>query len=181
MSAARSRRALAAVAALALAAVLSGCENAPLVRTPPVVVTPDTQAQTATATPNIPVEPRLKELAAFRAALTAGEAVPPANSAARGELVAVLNRNTGLFRWKLTFTGMSGPVRGAHFHGPAASGEVARALLPVGGSSIKSPYEGRAMLSARQIDTLLAGQWYVNLRSASFPEGELRGQLVEQQ
>ena len=26
---------------------------------------------------------------------------------------------------------------------------------------------------------LLAGQWYVNIRTARYPDGELRGQLIE--
>ncbi len=32
---------------------------------------------------------------------------------------------------------------------------------------------------ARSRADLLSGQWYVNLRTAAYPEGELRGQLIE--
>lgn len=169
---------IAALTALvaALTAALSGC-----VVTPPATPPDASTAAPPTAGGRQPGagEPYLAERAAFKAVLTAADAVPPAHSAAQGLLVAMLDRNTGLFRWKLTFQNLSGPVSGASFHGPAASGQVAEPVLPVGGRVIKSPYEGRAMLSGEQIDALLAGRWYVNLRTERYPKGELRGQLVE--
>ena len=154
-------------AALVLLAALAGCAAPPPRPAPPVITQPP------------PEEPRLKELAAFKAVLSAAEVVPPADSPARGELVAVLNRNTGLLQWKLSYSGLSGPVRAAHFHSPAMGGEVAAPVISIG-RNFSSPYEGRAMLTPRQRADLLAGQWYVNLRTARFPEGELRGQLIEQ-
>jgi len=104
--------------------------------------------------------------------------VPPSASTGQGELVAVLNRNTGLLQWKLSFSGLSGPVRAAHFHSPGMAGEVADPVLTLG-RTVVSPLEGRAMLTPRQRADLLSGQWYVNLRTAAYPEGELRGQLIE--
>lgn len=160
------RRAL-PVGALVLLGLLAGCSTAPPVLT----------RQSGPSAP--PVEPHLKEMAAFKAVLSPAEVVPPAASAAQGELVAVLNRNTGLLRWRLTYTGLSGPVRAAHFHSPAMSGEVAAPVISIG-RTFTSPYEGRAMLTAGQRADLLAGQWYVNLRTTRFPDGELRGQLIEQ-
>ena len=149
---------------LALAALLAGCALGPAPRRP---VAPP------------PVPERLPELAAFSAQLSGREAVPANDSAARGELVAVLNRNTGLLRWKLSFNGLSGPVRSASFHSPGMGGEVAPPVLSLG-RSVLSPSEGRAMLTPHQRADLLTGQWYVNLTTASYPEGELRGQLIEQ-
>lgn len=148
----------------ALLALLAGCVSPP-------------PAPRPRAAPGAPQ--RLPELAAFSARLSGGQAVPPSASAGRGELVAVLNRNTGLLQWKLSFSGLSGPVRAAHFHSPGMAGEVADPVLTLGRTVI-SPLEGRAMLTARQRADLLSGQWYVNLRTAAHPEGEIRGQLIEQ-
>ena len=157
-------------AAALLLALLAGCTVTPLPpMAPPVVTTPPPPAAAQ----------RQPELAAFKAQLSAHQVVPPADSPAQGELVAVLNRKTGLLQWRLSFSQLSGPVRGASFHSPGMSGEVAAAVLPLG-RNVVSPYEGRAMLNARQRADLLAGQWYVNLRTARWPEGELRGQLIEQ-
>jgi len=153
------------VLAAALLALLAACAGPP-VRTAPPVRTEPTPTQ------------RLPELAAFSARLTGAATVPPSDSAASGELVAVLNRNTGLLQWKLNFSGLSGPVTGAHFHSPGMGGEVAPRVMMLG-RTLASPAEGRAMLSPKQRADLLAGQWYVNLRTARYPEGELRGQLIE--
>ncbi|MBQ9578969.1 MAG: CHRD domain-containing protein [Ottowia sp.] len=151
----------AVLAALALAAALTACKT-----TQPVV-------QPAPQTPPQP------ELAAFKAVLRPQDVVPPANSAAKGELVAVFNRTTGLLRFRIQFGGLSGPVRAAAFHSPAMEGEVAAPVLSIG-RAFASPYEGRAILSPRQSANLLSGQWYVELRTERFPGGELRGQMIEQ-
>ncbi len=153
-----------AAAACLLAAVLAGCALAPGPaprRAPP------------------PAPDQMPELAAFSARLSGREAVPANDSAAQGELVAVLNRNTGLLRWKLSFSGLSGPVRGGAFHSPGMSGEVAPPVVSLG-RTVPSPSEGRAMLTPHQRADLLTGQWYVNLPTARYPEGELRGPLIEQ-
>ena len=152
----------AALCALALAAALTACTTPPPVQ------------------PQPPVAQRSPELAAFKAKLRPQHVVPPAHgSLATGELVAVLNRDTGLLRFRIQFEGLSGPVRAAAFHSPAMEGEVAAATLSIG-RAFASPYEGRAVLSPRQSANLLSGQWYVELRTARYPGGELRGQMIEQ-
>ncbi|MDO5625038.1 MAG: CHRD domain-containing protein [Pseudomonadota bacterium] len=151
---------------LGLAAVLAACTTTPM--SPPVVTQPP---------PAAPV--RQPELTAFRALLSGAEVVPASTSPAMGELVAVLNRDTGLLQWRLSFEQLSGPVRAAHFHSPAMEGEVAAPVLAIG-RAFTSPYEGRAMLTPAQRKNLMAGQWYVNLRTARYPDGEIRGQLIEQ-
>lgn len=134
----------------------------------------------AVGPPPSPAPPaRMPELAAFSAELSGRDAVPASPSPGRGQLVAVLNRKTGLLRWKLSFSGLSGPVQGAAFHSPGMGGELAPVVLRLG-RSVLSPSEGRAILTPRQRADLLAGQWYVNLPTARYPEGELRGQLIEQ-
>jgi hypothetical protein len=154
------RAALAALGAL----LLAGCAG-----TPPWSAAPSTPP---------PPPDRKPELATFSAQLQGRHAVPPSQSAGQGRLVAVLNRSTGLLRWKLSFSGLSGPVQNAAFHSPGMEGEVAPAVLRMG-RTVLSPSEGRAILTARQRSDLLAGQWYVNLPTARYPGGELRGQLIE--
>ncbi|QTD46678.1 CHRD domain-containing protein [Ottowia testudinis] len=154
-------------ACLALVALLAACASPPVTQTaPPIRSEPRAEPS------------RQPELAAFSARLVGTSAVPPSDSAAEGEMVAVLNRNTGLLQWKLSFNGLSGPVRGANFHSPGMAGEVAQPVLSLG-RFVTSPAEGRAVLTPRQRADLLAGQWYVNLRTTRYPDGEIRGQLIE--
>ena len=172
-------RAVRTVGAAVLAATLAGCyimSPAP----PPPLGTRPAQPAHARALAQAPARATQQEaeLAAFKAVLS-GHSSGASASAPGGELVAVLNRDTGLLRWKLTYAGLSGKVRGASFDQPAKDGRIAAPVLSIG-RSISSPYEGRAMLTPEQRNDLLAGRWSVSLRTARFPEGELRGAMVEQ-
>ena len=164
------------VAAVLLWGALGACTVTPPRTAPPVITQPrPVPAAPATQAP----VPRQNDLVAFKAVLSGREAVPAVDTPAQGELVAVFNRDTGLLQWRLSFSQLSGPVRSGAFHSPAMSGEVAAAVISVGRNFV-SPYEGRALLTPRQRTNLLAGQWYVNLVTERFPQGELRGQMIEQ-
>jgi len=107
-----------------------------------------------------------------------GAAEVPANmSTGSGTLDATLDRDTSILTWRVTYSGLTGPVTAAHFHGPAMPGENAGVVVPFA-SSTTSPIEGQATLSAAQLTELLAGKWYVNLHTAAHPGGELRGQVT---
>ncbi|MEI8169252.1 MAG: CHRD domain-containing protein [Rhodoferax sp.] len=116
-------------------------------------------------------------LAAFSTQMTGQNQVPPVATVATGRVDAVLDKNTRLFRWKLSFTGMRSPVTSGHFHGPAPIGGSAPVALNFSGP-VKSPFEGRATLTAAQAQDLLSGKWYINLHTEAHPGGEIRGQMI---
>lgn len=133
------------------------------------------------------VEPPKADLAAFKAVLAGHKAVPPSRhktgalpvNPPDGELVAVLNRDTGLLRWKLTYAGLSGQVRNVHFTKSAQGRKATLSVLSIAGN-IGNPYESSATLTPEQRNDLLAGRWLVSLGTTRFPKGELHGQLLEQ-
>ena len=116
-------------------------------------------------------------LAAFSTQMTGMNEVPPVATSASGWVDAMLDKNTLLFRWKLSFTGLSGPATGGHFHGPAAIGSNASIALAFK-APVTSPLEGRATLTPAQAADLLAGKWYANIHTQAHPAGEVRGQLI---
>jgi hypothetical protein len=116
-------------------------------------------------------------LAAFSTQIIGVNQVPPVATPASGQLFAVLNKSTRLFRWKLSFTGLRGSATGGHFHGPAVVGANATSALAFK-APVKSPFEGQATLTAVQAADLLAGKWYVDIHTANHPGGEIRGQLI---
>ena len=71
----------------------------------------------------------------------------PARPAARVD--AVFNKDTNLLRWKVNYTGLSGPATAAHFHGPAAIGANAGVVLGWT-APITSPMDGSATLTSTQ-------------------------------
>jgi CHRD domain len=103
--------------------------------------------------------------------------VPAVTGNGSGTVDAAFDKKTSQLRWKASYTGLSGPATGAHFHGPAAAG--ANAPVALGWTApIQSPIEGSATLTAAQAADLLAGRWYANIHTAANPGGEIRGQMT---
>ena len=116
-------------------------------------------------------------LVALTTQLRAANEVPPNASQGSGSVDAVLNKDTNLLRWKVNYTGLSGPATAGHFHGPAAIGANAGVALPWPGV-MSTPSEGSATLTAAQAADLMAGRWYANIHTAANPGGEVRGQMT---
>jgi hypothetical protein len=121
--------------------------------------------------------PSQSNLLAFTTQLRGANEVPPVASNASGQMDAVLNKDTNLLRWQLSYTGLSGPATAGHFHGPAMVGANAGVALPFTGP-ITSPMSGQATLTPAQVADLMAGKWYANIHTAKFPGGEIRGQMT---
>ena len=115
----------------------------------------------------------------LKADLKASSEVPPKDSAGMGTLTGTLNTETNEFTYHIEFSGLTGPAVAAHFHGPAAEGANAKPQLPIKGSPVTSPIEGKATLTAEQAKDLLDGKWYFNLHTAANPGGEIRGQIMK--
>jgi hypothetical protein len=63
-------------------------------------------------------------------------------------------------------------------HGPAKPNENAASILSVPVS--ESPVSGSVTLTKAQADSLLAGTIYVDMHSAAYADGEIRGQIRKQ-
>ena len=116
-------------------------------------------------------------MAAFSTQMTGSNHVPAVATPATGVAYAALDKNTLLLRWKVSFSGLSGPAIAAHFHGPAAIGANANATLAFK-LPVKSPVDGRATLTPAQAADLLSGKWYVSIETSAHPRGEIRGQMM---
>ena len=141
--------------ALVSALALSGCMSQPM---------------TAKA------EPMTMSMQTFRAPLSAAAEVPPNASTATGTAEASFDKASSVLKWRIVYTGLTGPATAGHIHGPALPGANAGVVVPF--PSIASPAEGSATLTPAQVADLMAGKWYVNIHTAQNPGGEIRGQLM---
>ena len=119
---------------------------------------------------------RASSVTQFAAQLSGAQEVPPKNVPGTGQAEVSYDRDTGTLRWRVTYSGLTGPLTGAHIHGPAAAGANAGIVVPFANGP--SPLVGEAKITPTQAGDLLAGLWYVNLHTAANPPGEIRGQLA---
>jgi CHRD domain len=123
------------------------------------------------------MKPAASNMVAMTTQLRGANEVPPNTSPGTGVVDAAFNKDTMQLRWKVTYSGMTGPATMGHFHGPAAVG--ANAGVALGWTNpVATGMEGSATLTAAQAADLMAGKWYANVHTAAFPGGELRGQMT---
>ncbi len=123
-----------------------------------------------------PVNPDTN-VVAFSGKLSASEEVPPGTSSGTGTLKSTFDTQSNLLKWTVTYSGLTGPVVAAHFHGPALLGKNAGVALGLG-NSLDSPIKGSATLTPAQAADFMSGKWYVNLHTAANKGGEIRAQAL---
>jgi len=121
--------------------------------------------------------PAAGETIALKADMNAANEVPPGDSPATGHADATFDAATRLLSWTVTYSNLTGPAVGAHFHGPGEAGKNAGIVLPF--ATAASPIKGSSTLTEAQAADLLAGKWYVNIHTSNNPGGEIRGQMLK--
>ena len=114
----------------------------------------------------------------WTAALTAGQEVPKQvvkDANAHGLFKGTLSGHD--LKWKLTFSGLTGPATAAHIH-MAAKGVAGNVVVVLCASTCKSGVTGSAMLTPAVLTAFKKHLLYVNVHTAKNPNGEIRGQLA---
>ena len=121
--------------------------------------------------------PAAAEVINLKAEAKGSNEVPPNQVKGSGSLTATFDTATRKLSWKGSYSGLSGPVTAAHFHGPAAPTTNAGVAIPINAST--ASFEGSADLTEAQAADVLAGRWYLNIHTDANKGGEIRGQLVK--
>ena len=115
----------------------------------------------------------------YNMTLTAAQEVPVNTSTATGNVQVTLNRTTGAVMVTGTFSGLSSNATAAHIHGPAAVGMNGPILVPLTlPAATSGSVTGTGTMDASQMDMMTGGQTYVNIHSSTYPDGEIRAQIV---
>jgi CHRD domain len=113
------------------------------------------------------------EILHFRARLAPPSASPPSQRGAGGLAEATLDTDSRILSWKVSYSGLSGPLTGAHFKAPPEPGAPAGATMDLA-PRLTNPMVASTRLNDIQIGDLRAGLWSVNLLT---PQGEIGGDL----
>lgn len=122
-------------------------------------------------------EPRVPKTD-LRATLAAAYEVPPTQSRGSGYFEAVYRPSTKVLEYRLNLQGLSGPMTMGYLHGPAGPGETAPRIAPINIPIYDNTIWDGVTLTEEQAAQVLAGQWYVNVMTLQYPDGEMRGQLL---
>jgi len=118
----------------------------------------------------------LAEKTAFTTDLKGPSEVPPTDSAGTGKAEVTYDDASKMLTWTINYSGLSGNAAAAHFHGPAKEGENAGPMVTI--KQLDSPMKGSATLTDDQSKALTGGKMYINVHTAKYPDGEIRGQLA---
>lgn len=106
----------------------------------------------------------------------ASEAPNPTPSAGTGSSAATFNTTTKILTVTTTYTGVTATAGHVHKGAVGVAGPV---IFPF--ANLASPIVlTTAALDATQEADLMANNYYVNIHSAAYPGGEIRGQLLKQ-
>ena len=112
--------------------------------------------------------------------LNGNQQVPMVTSTGRGTITGTFDKNSNVFKYSVTYTGLT-PL-GAHFHtgAPGVNGPIT-IELPKNNAArdgYVSPIEGAFILTTANSTALLSNGIYVNLHTAAYPNGEIRADLT---
>ena len=111
----------------------------------------------------------------FNATLNGANEVPANSSAATGKATLSFDNTTKIITITVTHT-LASPVAG-HIH-MGASGTNGGVIFPFSNFASPISYTSVALTTAQEAD-LKANLYYVNLHTAAFAGGEIRGQLIK--
>jgi CHRD domain len=116
----------------------------------------------------------------FQVPLNGAQEVPPVQSTGTATADLSYDPTTRVISWTITYSGLSGSITMAHFHGPAPAGKNGGVQIGLTkrGSAVGNPIKGHATLTPEQARQFAAGEWYINVHTPAHPAGEIRGQVI---
>lgn len=114
----------------------------------------------------------------FQADLKGSNEVPAVTTAATGRGVLALNANASAVSYRVTVKDID-KITGAHIHQGAAgvNGPVIAPIFFGGLFDPANPVSGTVPVNTLLVLNMLGGDYYLNVHTTDFPNGEIRGQI----
>jgi hypothetical protein len=112
----------------------------------------------------------------FSATLTGAEETPPVTTAGKGVGALVFHPDDRSFTATVVTNGVAETVAHIHEGPPGVAGPIIFPLTKEPGSI---RWKATGTLTPEQEATLKAGNYYFNVHSPTYPNGEIRGQITE--
>jgi hypothetical protein len=112
----------------------------------------------------------------FVAVLNGAQETPPVPSAGHGNAFLTFDESNKMLCYSIVYGSLLAAEILAHIHGPATAGVPAGVVFPLLAGNPKAGCVGP--LDKFQKRDLLKNLLYINIHSAAFPGGELRGQIL---
>jgi hypothetical protein len=113
----------------------------------------------------------------FHADMDAASETKYAESGGTGAANFHLDLASLTLSWDVHFEKLSGPPTSIQLYGPAQPGANGAVIQTLGPAGAHSPLKGSAVITEAQVQYLLYGWTYINVTTARYPKGEIRGQL----
>ncbi len=121
--------------------------------------------------------------------LSGSQESPASTSAALGKMDVFYSKGLRTLTFSVEWSGLTGPVTAMHIHGLAPAGYTTGIVQTLSTSAIVKCNASSSTACGRYAGTmqvdgfvvkeedLINGMYYVNLHTAAFPGGEIRGQI----
>jgi hypothetical protein len=139
--------------------------------------TEDQDAQEITQSPNILSSENGRENM-YIAFLNGGQAIPANSTSAFGQAFLTHDRDTNRLCATMNVVGLSADTTFARLQGPARPGEVGPIVLEITPAESGSTTQCSEDLTDQQVTDLQRGRMYIAVGNTSFPNGEIRGQII---
>jgi hypothetical protein len=127
-------------------------------------------------------------------ALTGAQETPATPTTALGSMDVSYSKETRVLNYAVEWSGLTGPVTAMHVHGLApkgyAAGVVQNIITSSGGLATPNAnlygatgkFAGSMFVDGVVIreEDVINGMYYINIHTAAYPGGEIRGQIVFQ-
>ena len=115
----------------------------------------------------------------LKGSLQGSQQVPANGSTATGVVIVRYNATSKLLELWGDYHNLTTAITGSHIHGPAGPGVNAAVLFTLANTGgVTGTISGTFTLTPAQETDLLAGNYYVNTHTSTFPGGEIRAQLT---